>query len=429
MHWRTGVFSAALVCLLPMVHAQAQNAANNLDALVQSALANNRELLATRLRLAEAEGLLRQAGVRPNPTLEIEGGTGRPLRTTGEEEYSAGYFHPIELGGKREKRRRVAEVSVDLAKAEFDERARQLTSEVKLRAIEALVKTEKSRTLERLANVNDQAYRLTAARVSEGDLPSLDAKLLLVEKTRNEAQRAALSGQLESDLIELKRFIGIGPDDQLTLGDTFPTTIQQPTLEALQNLALRQRPDFRLSQLLENQGHAEVTLADSQSKPDVTLSARYTHRNSQFDQFGLSAAGARVPLRDSDNVVTFGASVPLFNGKRNQGNVEAATARVSAAMLRERHLSATIPLEVAAAYKRWQTTKKTISIYDKGIIEQSAKNLEVIRQAYELGQLRLLDVLNEQRRLTEIELFYIDAKADFARAVIDLERTIGGTLP
>ena len=253
MHWRTGVFSAALVCLLPMVHAQAQNAANNLDALVQSALANNRELLATRLRLAEAEGLLRQAGVRPNPTLEIEGGTGRPLRTTGEEEYSAGYFHPIELGGKREKRRRVAEVSVDLAKAEFDERARQLTSEVKLRAIEALVKTEKSRTLERLANVNDQAYRLTAARVSEGDLPSLDAKLLLVEKTRNEAQRAALSGQLESDLIELKRFIGIGPDDQLTLGDTFPTTIQQPTLEALQNLALRQRPDFRLSQLLENQ--------------------------------------------------------------------------------------------------------------------------------------------------------------------------------
>ena len=172
-----------------------------------------------------------------------------------------------------------------------------------------------------------------------------------------------------------------------------------------------------------------MTLADSQSKPDVTLSARYTHRNSQFDQFGLSAAGARVPLRDSDNVVTFGASVPLFNGKRNQGNVEAATARVSAAMLRERHLSTTIPLEVAAAYKRWQTTKKTISIYDKGIIEQSAKNLEVIRQAYELGQLRLLDVLNEQRRLTEIEPFYIDAKADFARAVIDLERTIGGTLP
>lgn len=425
MHWRISVFSAALVCSLPTTHVQAQS----LDTLVQTAFERSREILATRQRLVEAQGLLRQAGVRPNPTLEIEGGTGRPLGTQGEEEYSAGYFQPIELGGKRDKRKRVAEVSVELAKAELDERTRQLAFEVKTRAIEALTKKEKAKALERLAQVNEQAYKLTHARALEGEVPRLDAQLLLVEQTRTEAQRTTVTGQLEADLVELRRFIGIGLEDELALGDTLPSDPRQPILAALQERALKQRPDFQTARLLENQGQAEVTLAQAQSWPDVTVSARYIRRNSQFDQFGLSASGDRVPIKDQDNVVMFGASIPLFTGKRNQGNIEAAAARATGTMLRRQHLASTIPLEVDAAYKRWRATKNTLSVYDRGIVEQSAKNLDVIRQAYQLGQLRLLDVLNEQRRLTETELSYIDAKADFARAVIDLERAIGGNLP
>ena len=58
----------------------------------------------------------------------------------------------------------------------------------------------------------------------------------------------------------------------------------------------------------------------------------------------------------------------------------------------------------------------------------SARNLSVIRQAYNLGQLRLLDVLNEQRRLLETELTYIDAESEPARSRAELERAVGGDL-
>ena len=37
------------------------------------------------------------------------------------------------------------------------------------------------------------------------------------------------------------------------------------------------------------------------------------------------------------------------------------------------------------------------------MIDQSEKNLAVMRQAYNLGELRLIDILNEQRRLFDIE--------------------------
>jgi len=63
------------------------------------------------------------------------------------------------------------------------------------------------------------------------------------------------------------------------------------------------------------------------------------------------------------------------------------------------------------------------------VLGQSNKNLAVIREAYHLGQLRLLDVLTEQRRLTDTELSYLDARAAADRAWTDLERATGGLLP
>ena len=41
----------------------------------------------------------------------------------------------------------------------------------------------------------------------------------------------------------------------------------------------------------------------------------------------------------------------------------------------------------------------------------------------------LLDVLNEQRRLTDSEFTYLDARVQVARALADLERLTGGLLP
>src|SRR6185369_9609634 len=111
--------------------------------LVQAAMALNRELLSLRERIAEAKGLLRQAGVRPSPVIEVEAGTGRPLGTRGEEEYSVGYLYPMETGGKRPKRVLVAEQSIAVAQAELDDRSRLLAADVRLAAIEALSQREK----------------------------------------------------------------------------------------------------------------------------------------------------------------------------------------------------------------------------------------------------------------------------------------------
>ena len=166
-----------------------------------------------------------------------------------------------------------------------------------------------------------------------------------------------------------------------------------------------------------------------QGRPDVTLSAQYALRNERIgDLYGSTASGQPAPLRDRDNILSFGVSIPLLTRRRNLGNIEAAAARAAGSRTLRQHLEASIPLEVQAAWQHWDAAAQSLNILDGGVLRQSEKNLDVIRQAYVLGQLRLLDVLNEQRRLIDTQMTYIDAESDVRRGVIELERAVGGDL-
>ena len=415
--WASGLFS------------QTPESTGGVDRLIAEAFARNREILAVQQRVAEARGLLRQAGVRPVPTVETNGASGKPLGTPGEEEFSVGYFQPIETGGKRPKRLLVAEKGLELAEAELSVRGRQLAYDIKTRYIEAAANKRKVEAIDRIVAVNRESYRLVDARVQRDDAAPLERQLLLVELNRTEAQRAMTDGQAQASEVELRRTVGFTtnePTAGLVLRRPDPVAM---SLEEVQRRALSARPDLRAANSLEMESAAEVQLTEAQGRPDLTLSARYFWRTAQFeDPIRRTASGSPLTLQDRDNVLTVGVSIPLQTRKRNLGNIEAATARENAARLRRQHLEATIPLEVDAAWRRYQAAQRSVEILNRGVLEESERNLTVIRQAYNLGQLRLLDVLNEQRRLLETELTYVDAEAELARSRAELERAVGGDL-
>jgi len=399
------------------------------------ALKRNGEYLALTQRVAEAQALLRQAGVRLAPTVEIEASTGKPLGSPGEEEYSAGFFQPIETAGKRDKRIQVAQKALELAQAELTEQRRQLAFQIETQYAEAVAATQKAAALDRVLALSRQSYRLTEARVREGDAAPLEQKLFLTELSRSEAQQAALNGLAQSGFLELKRVIGITPSDPLKVrmelyvdADFAAMAADFPSLAELQRSALQNRPDLKLLRLQEEQGIAEGTLARAEGRPDLTASVRYVRRSSQFPQLGLNASGAPVPLVDRANNLAFGLSIPIFTGRRTQGTVDAAKARQSEAQRRREFLESSIPLDVEAAYRQWDAARRAVSIFGSGVIAQSEENLIVVQESYRLGQLRIMDVLSEQRRLIDAQVAYIDAQADVTRALAELERAVGGTI-
>jgi len=430
MQWnRFGYALAAILLSWTAALGQEPGTEYSAKKLVETALQRNREYLAARAKVTEADALLRQAGIRPTPSLEIETASGKLLGSPGESIYSAAYFQTIETGGKRDRRIDVAEKAKAVAEAEVDEQRRQLTFEVKTRFFRAVTEELKLAAINRLIPVNRENYQMTVSRVELGDAAPLEQQLLLTDVNRAEAQQAIFSARADAALLDLKTTVGLSPSDPLQIPTDFLFETTAQTLNELSAYALKNRPDMRVLIALEEQMSAEAAQARSEGKPDLTASARYSRVNSRFDQLGVSDTGALVPIQDHDNIATFGLAIPLFTKKRTEGAVGAALARKTQAQLRREYLTQTIPQEVEAAFRRWTGAQRSLQILKGGVIEQSERNLTVIREAYRLGQLRLFDVLNEQRKLIETELAFVDVQAEAAQALAELEKAVGGTLP
>jgi len=248
------------------------------DDLVRRALASNGELAAARIEIERARGRLRQAGLRANPTLEVEQTTGRFTGSADERETSVGIAVPIELGAKRKPRIELAQAELEAVEAEVADRERRLTLEVMTLYAEALSALRELETTESINQVDLQTTRFVQARVNEGESAPLELNLLRTEVDRLRSRRALVEGRLTTSLLKLKALAGISDTGPLRLRENL-TTIRQPafpqSVEAAIAIALRSRPDLRLARLNEEVAEAGLKLARASASPDLTAFTRY----------------------------------------------------------------------------------------------------------------------------------------------------------
>ena len=349
--------------------------------LIRRALASNGELAAARIEIERARARLRQAGLRPNPSVDLAQTTGRYTGSRGESETSIGVALPLELGGKRQRRIELAKAELEAVEGEIAERERRLTADVRSIYVEALAALRELETTETLNNLDLQTTRFVQARVNEGETAPIELNLLLVEVDRLRSRRALVEGRLTAALLRLKNLAGIPAVEPLRLREELSTPVlpvPPASLEAAIDIALRQRPDLKLARLTEAVAQAGLSLARANSAPDVTAFSRYTLNRSYED----SPVGVRS---DRDRLLTFGVSIgiPVFN--RNQGAKAESAAAISQAKTRREFLETVVRSEVASAYARYEAARAAVATFEQGVIVRSNDNIRVVRAAYELG--------------------------------------------
>ena len=114
-----------LAAILP-ASAQAQPGGEvTADELVARALADNPDLKAARLAVDAATGRLRQAGLRPNPMLELGG----QKALSSDNNLNVGVSLPLDLNGRKEGRVGVAEREIEMRHRQVAERYRDIRRE------------------------------------------------------------------------------------------------------------------------------------------------------------------------------------------------------------------------------------------------------------------------------------------------------------
>ena len=398
-----------------------QAAGKTADELVAEALDNNAELVAMRKEAEAGESLLKQARLRPNPSLEVSGtkrigGTDNSLMIQGAE--------PLELGGRRSSRIRAAEQELEIRKQAAAEKERQLAGDVRTKFGEALAAALKLEFTEELLAMARQNFELVAAKVTDGRTPPLEQNMEAVELNRMRVDRETAEGAVEQRMFELRNMVGLTPEAPLKLKGDFPALLGPPPPEAIatQN-ALETRPDLVGARAVEQLSRARIEQAKAEGRVDADVMLGYQRMHTGFQLLGIEpSTGALLPIDDKMHFFTFGVrlNVPVLN--RNQGAVAAATSEAEAARSRREFGELTVKREIAAAYARYNRALRAMEIYRVGVRDQAAQNLDVVRQTYDLGSKTLLDYIAEHHRYMATENGFIDAELEAYLARVEILR-------
>jgi cobalt-zinc-cadmium efflux system outer membrane protein len=393
------------------------------DELVSIALENNAELLAIRKEAEAGEALLRQAGLRPNPTVDISGarqigGADNNVMIQGE--------LPLELGGRRSARIRVAERELEIRRLAAAERERQLAAEVRSKFGEALAAALKLEFAEEIIDNAKQNFDLVAAKVAEGRTPPLEQNMESVELNRMRAERETAEGVVEMRMFELRNLAGMPPEQTLKLRGEFDTLVRPvPPQELATARALQTRPDLSGARSLELLAAARVEQARAEGRIDADVMLGYQRMRSGFPLLGIEeSTGALLPIDSKFHFFTFGVRLNLPVRNRNQGMIAAAQLEGDAARSRREFGELTVKREIAVAYARFNRALRAMEIYRVGVRDQAAANLDVVRQTYELGSKTLLDYIAEHHRYMATENGYIDAQLEAYLAQVEILKTV-----
>lgn len=400
-----------------------ERAGMGLDAAIARAVAQEPSLRAVRADVEVARAQRQQAELRPNPMLNVErrdepGGTDA-LTTIGVE-------WPLDLF-RRSGRIQTADRSVAVAQFGAEDRERILVADVRMQYGAAVAAVRELVVAEELVTAAERQLDLVRARVEAGSTPPLDRDLLDVEVRRLDAARLVAIGRVEVALVGLKRLLGMPPTEPLQVRDSLDTLIASIGIEpsGVRGVTPDGRSDVREADARVALADALIDQAHREGRADVSVFGSYMRMDSGFPQQGIGPAGALERVRGRFNYVAVGATVSLPLLNRNQGQVAAAQAERLGAEARREAIDLAARAEVAAAQARDAQAQRAVQIYAGGVRDLARRNLDVVRQTFDLGRATVFDVLAEQRRWLEIEQGYTAAAREAWEARVALTRARG----
>lgn len=414
-------FSIYSVVLLAGFSAVAEPLATNLtpQSAVTMALAENRDLVAARFAIRQAEGRLKQAGLWPNPEFELGGKNDRAFANDGEYDFATGFKQRFPITGRLTKAKAVARVDVAMALAEVRNQERLLAGEVLGLSRGLLVTREKLKANEEIQGVIQKVIEVSEKRLKVAEVSAADVNLAKLELQKLTLAQAALLNQQEIAATALNRLLGREPKTPLQMSGATSAEFDTNTVAEISRQTIARRPDRQLAALGIDRAGAEIKLARAEKWEDWTVGFDYSR-----------SVGNDAPIgTKTDNFLGVGVSIPLPLWNRNQGRVTEAQATQQRAEAELKALDLRITTEAQTAENQMRRLLDILRQYREESIKLAEENIALLQKGYADGLVNITAVIQAQQQLTELRQSYLEALADFIRAKTEWETATAAVLP
>lgn len=386
-----------------------------LDHAIALALANSPTIKATRTQIQQSQAQEITAGLRPNPTLSFDSQF-IPIFNPGQfssdtlntlQQFDIGMGYLFERGKKRQRRLEAARDQTTVTSSQVTDAERALTFNVAQQFVNALLANsnllfaqEALKSFQQTVDISAERYK--AGDISEGDFLKIKLQTLQFQTDVTSAQVAKVQA-----LGSLRQLIGYSsvPRNYDVAGDLDYQPLTA-SMDDLQALALRTRPDLRAARQAVTAAKSQIALAKADAKQDLSASFLYSH-----------AAGA------SSGSFFFSIPLPFFN--RNQGEIARTQFVLTQADLTAKAAEETAVTDVSNAYEATNTSQEVVKLYISGYLKQSQDSRDISEYAYKAGAAALLDFLDAERSYRATQLAYRQALAAYMLSLEQLRQAVG----
>ncbi|MBJ6749982.1 TolC family protein [Geomonas anaerohicana] len=394
---------AVALSLLAAVPVFAEPQPLSLQQAVAAALTNNPELVSLRTEAGVFDAAAVRAGVIPNPTLELEAATGALTGSSDDSNLSLGISQEFLLGDKRLKRRAVAERDLAAYRWQVADRERVVKELVQAAFCDVILARERVGLAHHSIDLNKQLLQVAVDRLAAGDIPELEMYLVRVELVRSEGNLIELQRSLLDSRAKLFALMALPPTESPVLsGDLNGNDVRVKTLGDLKQVAMQSRPDLKALHAAMQKSDAEVTLAEAEGVPNLTAGIALSRDTSSMEIGGVEG-------RETAYTIGLKLSMPIPVFDRNQAGQQEARAKRSSAEVRLQGAAASVEREVESAHASIANADKVLSLYRSDILRQLDENLKLTQEAYRLGEVGILAVIEEQKKYFEVSDSYLAA--------------------
>lgn len=369
-----------------------------LDAALSRAAGFDPGRAALEARIAAGQAAVRQAGVRPNPSLgfELENFAGSGAYSVLDRtEATVSYQQTLERGGKREARTGLARSQLDLARLRGAIRSLDVLRDVQVAYAEALAAEADLVVAEaRLIAVQsaqlDVDRRVKSARDPLFAGSRAEAITAQAEIARDEARMA-----IEAARARLTAYWTAGTNYSLDVTTFFDVTL--PTAAPPAEVA-----DLQLLAAERDAAIAAVRVEQARAVTDPTVKAGVRYLGQGGDV--AFVVGGTIPLRRYD---TNAAGIARAQAERTAAEAEIEAARLA----RER--------EIAHLTRRMAASARESERIRTEVIPAAIRAVEQVRDGFNRGGFQYIDVAEAEkalfdvraRRIAVLKQFHIDQAA------------------
>jgi cobalt-zinc-cadmium efflux system outer membrane protein len=394
----------------------------SLPQAIEYSLQNNGDLKSFREEKGIRDAGKVKAGLLPNPILEFEGGTGALTGSSAENNLSFGVSQEFLLAGKREKRLAAAERELEMYRWQLADRERVLRCDVKSAFYDLILAKKRLALSESFISLNRQLFAVTKERLTAGDIPELELNLVKVELARSMGKNIEIENSMKQNQAKLWSVMGLPLAEHPAITGNLEAEVSlTKSLADLKRLAHGSRPDLKALEAERSRGESEITLAQAEGIPNLTAGLAV-----KYDATSMEVGG----MEGKDRAYTIGLKlsmpIPLFD--RNQAAVREARAKRNSAESRLSAATATVEREVETTYAGFVNTDNILAMYRTDILPQLEENLKLTQEAYRLGEVGILTVIEEQKKFFEVNDGYLAALHDRQAALLNLETAVATDL-